>query len=88
MIIRRKNVVGNIIAVCITIIAWFFILSIVVIGLLTYCRLYSDSLVVLQLILGMNASSIDAGLETVMICFVVMILPVLIAIVSSHEVSD
>ncbi|AEG41435.1 Hypothetical protein WANG_1740 [Lactobacillus kefiranofaciens subsp. kefiranofaciens] len=48
--------------------------------------MYSDDLVVLELLLNINIISINHGLQVVMICFTLVILPLLVALLSSNGV--
>ena len=58
IIIRRKNMIGNTISNIITLVAWGLNLFIILLALITQWGIYSDSFVVVQLLLGLNLSLI------------------------------
>ena len=86
IIIRRQNFFGNVFAGIITLFSWLFILAIITLSIATQWHMYSDNLVVLDLLLNINIISINHGLQVVMICFTLVNLPLLVALLSSNGV--
>lgn len=86
IIIRRQNFFGNAFAGIIILFSWLFILAIITLSITTQWHIYSDDLVVLDLLLNINIISINHGLQVVMICFTLVILPLLVALLSSNGV--
>ncbi|MGX4593213.1 hypothetical protein JNUCC76_04645 [Leuconostoc sp. JNUCC 76] len=85
IIIRRKNMIGNTISNIITLVAWGLNLFIILLALITQWGIYSDSFVVVQLLLGLNTRVINGGLQTIMICLTLMLLPMLTSLLSKKE---
>lgn len=85
IIIRRKNTIGNTISNIITLVAWWLNLFIILLALITQWGIYSDSFVVIQLLLGLNTHVINGGLQTIMICITLIILPTLRSLLSKKE---
>lgn len=85
IIIRRKNMIGNTISNIITLVAWGLNLFIILLALITQWGIYSDSFVVVQLLLGLNTSVINGGLQTIMICITLILLPTLRSLLSKRE---
>lgn len=86
IIIRRQNFFGNVFAGIIILFSWLFILAIITLSITTQWHMYSDDLVVLDLLLNINIISINHGLQVVMICFTLVNLPLLVALLSSNGV--
>lgn len=85
IIIRRKNMIGNTISNIITLVAWGLNLFITLLALITQWGIYSDSFVVVQLLLGLNTRVINGGLQTIMICITLILLPTLRSLLSKRE---
>lgn len=85
IIIRRKNMIGNTISNIITLVAWGLNLFIILLALITQWVIYSDSFVVVQLLLGLNTRVINGGLQTIMICITLILLPTLRSLLSKRE---
>ncbi|MCV2529789.1 MULTISPECIES: hypothetical protein [Leuconostoc] len=85
IIIRRKNMIGNTISNIITLVAWGLNLFIILLALITQWGIYSDSFVVVQLLLGLNTRVINGGLQTIMICITLILLPTLRSLLSKRE---
>ncbi|MGC8257308.1 hypothetical protein ACP2X5_05370 [Leuconostoc mesenteroides subsp. jonggajibkimchii] len=85
IIIRRKNMIGNTISNIITLVAWGLNLFIILLALITQWGIYSDSFVVVQLLLGLNTRIINGGLQTIMICITLILLPTLRSLLSKRE---
>lgn len=85
IIIRRKNMIGNTISNIITFVAWGLNLFIILLALITQWGIYSDSFVVVQLLLGLNTRVINGGLQTIMICITLILLPTLRSLLSKRE---
>lgn len=85
IIIRRKNMIGNTISNIITLVAWELNLFIILLALITQWGIYSDSFVVVQLLLGLNTRVINGGLQTIMICITLILLPTLRSLLSKRE---
>ena len=60
--------------------------AIIALSITTQLHMYSDDLVVLELLLNINIITINHGLQVVMICFTLVILPLLVALLSSNGV--
>ncbi len=85
IIIRRKNMIGNTISNIITLAAWGLNLFIILLALITQWGIYSDSFVVVQLLLGLNTRVINGGVQTIMICITLILLPTLRSLLSKRE---
>ena len=85
IIIRRKNMIGNTISNIITLVAWGLNLFIILLALITQWGIYLDSFVVVQLLLGLNTRVINGGLQTIMICITLILLPTLRSLLSKRE---
>lgn len=85
IIIRRKNMIGNTISNIITLVAWGLNLFIILLALITQWGIYSDSFVVIQLLLGLNTRVFNGGLQTIMICITLILLPTLRSLLSKRE---
>ena len=85
IIIRRKNMIGNTISNIITLAAWGLNLFIILLALITQWGIYSDSFVVVQLLLGLNTRVINGGLQTIMICITLILLTTLRSLLSKRE---
>jgi hypothetical protein len=85
IIIRRSNKIGNTITFVITLMAWLFNLFIIFSTLAIKSHVYSDRFVVLELLLGMNSTSVDEGIHIIMICLTLIIIPTLFGLLSKNE---
>lgn len=77
--------IGNTISNIITLVAWGLNLFIILLALITQWGIYSDSFVVVQLLLGLNTRVINGGLQTIMICITLILLPTLRSLLSKRE---
>lgn len=85
LIIRRKNRLGNSVSTLITLIAWLFHIVVVILAIVTQLGLYNDSLIVLQLLFGISSHVLVQCWQTILVCSVILLLPVLTVIASRSE---
>jgi len=84
-IIRRKNLLGNFFSCLASLFSWGLIIGIMLLCLATQCGIYSDGIVVLQLLLGVNMAGMNQGIHVLMICVTLIILPTLMGVLAKRR---
>lgn len=86
IIIRHKHFSGNILAGILTLFAWIIVLTIVILAFVAQLHVYSDSFVVLNLLLGINTNGVNHGMQIIMVCLIITSFPAIAAFLNQYQV--